>query len=160
MIEIIVIVLLISALSALAIPSWLQFVTQRRLNEAQDRALLVLRDAQAKSKQSHGSWQACLRDNGTQVDSAVEVDCSSASANWQHLISSNDSRLIAMTTANLAPTNGYYVIQYQADSTVNQSVNPAPEFIFAIRNQSGGSKTCFSVLTILGAVHTDQDTHC
>ncbi len=166
MIEIIVIVLLISALSAIAVPSWLQFVTRRRLNEAQDRGVLVLRDAQAKAKQSHSTWQACFRDNGTRVDSAVEIDCSSVSANWQHLISSNDSQLLSITTANLAQSSGgYYAIQYQADGTVDQNVNPIsspsfPELIFAIRNQSAGSKTCIYVQTLLGAVRTAQDTGC
>ena len=164
MIEIIVIVLLIGVMSAIAIPSWLQFITRQRLNQAQDRGVLVLRDAQAKAKQSHSTWQACLRDNGTRVDSAVTTDCS-VSANWQPLISSNDSQLLTITTTNLALSpGGYYAIQYQADGTVDQSVNPIssppPELIFAIRNQSAGSKTCISVQTLLGAIHTDKDTGC
>lgn len=162
-IEIIVTVAFLGLLSAIAIPSWLSFISQQRLNQAQDRVLTVLREAQAKAKRQETTWQACFRDTGTVVQSAIEIDCSKA--NWQPLTGS-DSQFITIkpVSTTLSASNGYYVVQYQANGTLDPNagtpVTAGQNITMALRSGASIPLRCVYVQTLLGTLHTDTDPNC
>ncbi len=181
LVEMLVTTAIVGLVSAIAIPSWLAFVNQQRLSEAQDKVLTVLRDSQANAKRQEGTWQACFRDYNNQVWSAIQsvpinsnTDCSNPSTNWQPLIGA-DSQIITInqTNSNLFPTSnasppsstlppGYYEVQFTPKGLVDNSVggNPPQKITITLRNQANNSQGCIFVETLLGAVRTDKGNNC
>jgi len=60
LIEVLVVVMIITVLAAIAAPSWLSFVNQRRVNAANDFVLRSLQDAQRQAKSKKLSYSVSL----------------------------------------------------------------------------------------------------
>jgi prepilin-type N-terminal cleavage/methylation domain-containing protein len=61
LIELLVVVIMIGILSAIAAPSWLGFVNQRRVNASQDSVLRALQEAQRTAKQTKLGYSISFR---------------------------------------------------------------------------------------------------
>jgi prepilin-type N-terminal cleavage/methylation domain-containing protein len=69
LIEVLVVVILIGVIAAIAAPSWLTFVAQRRVGEANDLVYRALQDAQgqAKKKKVHYSVSFIVQSDDTKI---------------------------------------------------------------------------------------------
>jgi type II secretory pathway pseudopilin PulG len=174
LIELIVIMVIVGIFAAIAAPSWLGFLNRQRLSTAQGEAVTAIREAQAKAKQQRRTWAVCFQDTGTVVRWAVSPrlntawNCSLAGG-WQNLTRS-DANKIAIDTANsfspttLATPAGFYTVEFDekgwAARSQTDSSKDLGKITFRLRNQTGGSKRCVYVATLLGSVRTANDTDC
>lgn len=166
LIEMLVVIIMIGILSAIAIPSFLGLINRQRLNNAQEQVLIVMRNTQTNAKRERRTWEACFRDNTTNVlwsihplPSATTWDCSQ-STNWQPL-PGEDAKLIAIANSTLPEepaSSGYYRSRFRYDGTVEPG--DLGRVTLAIRNETTGIKRCVVVSTILGALRTAQDAGC
>lgn len=170
LIEMLVAITIIGVLSAIAIPSWLGFINQQRLNAAQNKTLTVMRDAQVKAKVEKRRWDACFRDNGTQVLWAVSPvlndtwNCSQAT-NWDSIIGGGSNNITIDTTNSTMKQNpsGYYRVRFRFDGvldTKDGGANQLGRIAFSVRDINQGSKRCVFVSTLLGALRADKDDDC
>lgn len=171
LIEMLVIIAIIGVLSAIAIPSWLGFINQQRLNAAQNKTLTVMRDAQVKAKVEKRRWDACFRDNGTQVLWAVSPvlndtwNCSQAT-NWESIIGGGSNSITIDATNSTMKQNpsGYYRVRFRFDGVLDTKNGGAPnqlgKVVFSVRDLSEGPKRCVIVSTLLGALRADKDNGC
>ncbi len=72
LLEMLVVVIIIGAIAAIAVPSWLVFINQRRVNAANDTILKALQDAQSQAKTKKVSYSASFRNrSGASPEIAV-----------------------------------------------------------------------------------------
>lgn len=171
LIELIVVMVMAAVLAAIAAPSWLAFLNKQRLNTAQAEAVSAMREAQAKAKQQKRAWEVCFQDDATvgvrwfvrPVPGGVS-NCATNPGPWNNMIGS-DSNKIAIDTGNSTLNGGYHRVAFQYNGWVDV---PPPTNIDAeigkitliTRNQTGGSRRCVYVATLLGAIRTGSDTEC
>ncbi|BAZ04375.1 pilus assembly FimT family protein [Calothrix sp. NIES-3974] len=65
--EVLIVLILVGILSAIALPTWLNFLAVRRLNTAQNQVYLALRKAQSEATQNKRTWQASFRSDSNGV---------------------------------------------------------------------------------------------
>lgn len=157
LIEVLVVIIMIGILSAIAAPGWYTFVTNQRLNKAQDKVLNVIRDAQANAKRDKLSWQTCFKDDGTQILFSVQpvpADGTCSDGNWESLIGADSN---AIKFSNLT-----YKVSFNYDGTVIKNAeNPLPIKInIEPRKPSGNMKSCVSVESLLAAIVTNKNDKC
>jgi prepilin-type N-terminal cleavage/methylation domain-containing protein len=71
LLELLVTLGLLTAIVAIAAPSWLGFVQQRRVNAAKDAVLRALQDAQSKAKTQKLSYSVSFRTQNRVPEVAV-----------------------------------------------------------------------------------------
>ncbi|WP_154655823.1 GspH/FimT family pseudopilin [Fortiea contorta] len=161
LLEMLVVVLMIGVLSVIAVPGWLGFVNQQRLNTAQNKTLTSLRDAQIKAQKEKLRWQACFWDNGTQVFSSVQrvpANNNCQVTNGEPLIEKSQNIKILNSSMVQAPINsGYYRIRFNHDGSV--VTGEKGKITFAPRNASA-PKACVIVETLLGSIRSVKDAKC
>lgn len=170
--EMVVVVVIVSILATIAAPNFLAMLNRQRLSDAQAEAMSVVREAQSKARQQKRPWQACFRDNGTEVRWFVSpvssvnslADVCNTPGVWNNLIGA-DSKIIQIDPAS-SLDNGFYRVRFESNGWVNRDMAPADpsqdvrKVIFKIRNQNSGSKRCVYIATLLGAVRTASDNDC
>lgn len=170
--EMIVVVVLVAILATMAAPNFLAMLNRQRLADAQAEAMSAIREAQAKARQEKRSWQACFQDNGTQVRWFVSPirpgsanTCATAPGPWNNLVG-QDSSIIQIDSTSSNLNSGFYSVAFLSNGWVDLAMTPAVStengnrITFKLRNQSGGSKRCVFVATLLGAVRTASDNDC
>ena len=153
LLEMLVVIAAVGILTAIAAPSWLSFINNRRLNSASDQIYLGLRDAQRQAKKTKSTWQFSLRvkQNTSIVQWAVHPETVSPnSANWNDL----DSNVVLDDETSLTPLNDLRQIQFDYMGTVKK----VPFGRVTLSGKYGGkAKRCVIVSTILGAMRTAKE---
>ncbi|MBD2771462.1 type II secretion system protein [Iningainema tapete] len=162
LIELLVVIIMVGVLAAIAVPSWLAFVNQQRLNSAKRQALTVLRDAQSNAQREKLRWQVCFKDDGNQVlytAHRVPSDNNCLVTNWEPLIGEDSKAIKVLTSTMSTSPNGFYRMQFNYDGSVEKEGTQPWRITFSPRINSG-SKTCATVETLLGSISTGQDNKC
>lgn len=151
--EVLIVVVIIGILSAIAGPSWLSFINNRRLNVAQDRVYLALRQAQSQAQKQKLTWQASFREQNDIVQWAVHpASVNPANINWNSL--DHNIRLDKETTLQLLKSQGIRQIQFD----YRGSVRKPPLGRITLSSKYGGkTKRCVFVSTILGAMRRAKE---
>jgi prepilin-type N-terminal cleavage/methylation domain-containing protein len=148
--EIVIVILLISILSAIAAPSWLGFVDVQRLNTSQNEVYNAMRQAQSEAKKSKLTWQTSFREHNGIVQWAVHpVSVNPLFANWNNL--NANIRLDSETT--LQQSNGIRRIQFD----YRGNVVGLPRRITLSSKYGGKAKRCVYISTILGAMRMAKE---
>jgi prepilin-type N-terminal cleavage/methylation domain-containing protein len=174
LIELLVVIIMVGILSAIAVPSWLTFVQQQRLNAAQNKALTFIREAQANARRDKVAWQACFWDDGNQVFADVQrVNLPDANNPANNTCSSppirptpravplidESSKAITINTSNFNQNPArFYRIGFNPDtSVIRRTGDVFPQRITFAPRSGGSQKSCLSVETILGAMTNKCD---
>lgn len=153
MVEVLVAVVIIGILSAIAVPSWMQLMTNQRVSRAQEEAYQAFREARFNAERERRPWQAELRQNNNRVE--VAVHATTNAPNWQPL--TNDAEQIALNNCN----NQNFVVQFQDDGTVDDTNigcgggGNTPVGISFIPSNQQQPIQCVHVETILGALRQE-----
>jgi len=169
LIEVLVVVIMIGILSAISAPSFLGFLNRQRMNTAQGTLYNAFRDAQSLAKTPKlvpliGNSQVAFRTLGTTAQfvvsrrlpgTATAADWNSLP--WQNLESGIRFDIPNMTFAYLTavPVPPVYRVIFDNHGEVIGQLGKV-----TITNQSGVTKSCIIVSTLLGATRTAKDTDC
>jgi prepilin-type N-terminal cleavage/methylation domain-containing protein len=115
LIEVVVVVLMIAILSAIATPSWLNFVNRQRLNKANDAVLVALQEANREAQRTKFSYSVTFKVENKIPKIAVHPSSSIPATNsplWQtlgkdiELKSGQVTLLTNLTDTNKTDDNG------------------------------------------------------
>jgi prepilin-type N-terminal cleavage/methylation domain-containing protein len=186
LIELLVVVLIIGALAAIAAPSWLGFVNQRRVNAANDFVLRALQEAQSEAKNKKLSYSVSFRppSNGGVPELAiyptkkpdgfnVNPDTDLSPNLWRSLgqnLELKQGQVILGTNLNGENTKGTlsytlnsankitfdYIGALPAGAEADLTVVVAAPQGSTSTNPIDSSKRCVKVTTLLGAITTGR----
>ena len=162
--EAIVVAIIIGVLSAIAAPSWVAFVDNRRLGIAQDQILRSLQEAQSNAKRDKITWQVSFRENnGVTQWIVLPASTNPIALTWQNLdagigvgdpvVKENDPD---GATLEFDPNNNLWRMQFNYRGEAN---SPLGKIAIATRN-SGQRWSCVKVATLLGALQSATDENC
>lgn len=167
LLELMVAVSFMGILSAIAIPSWLNLLTNQRLSNASSRTIDVLRDAQTLANRSQRSVLACFRDDGTQVFSGILTVSPTFShcdqvTNWQPLLGVEDSKALAIATISdlIIPNTppGYYGVAFDRLG-VDPQTN-LPKTLIITSRQNFSIRNCLHLQTLVGGIKNNTNPNC
>ncbi len=153
LLEMLVVIAAVGLLAAIAAPSWLAFINNRRLNSASDQVYLGLRDAQRQAKKTKTTWQFSLRVKQPEniVQWAVHPETVNPNnANWNDL----DSNVVLDEETTLNLKNDVRQIQFDYIGSIRKP--PLGRITLSSKN-GGKAKRCVFVSTILGAIRTAKE---
>ncbi|HIK32126.1 MAG TPA: type II secretion system protein [Oscillatoriales cyanobacterium M4454_W2019_049] len=150
LIEALVVILMAGILAAIAAPSWMAFKERQTLNAAQDAVFLAMREAQARSLQTKGTWQASFRENKGVVEVAVHsAKTDPNAAPWRSL--DRSVRLDPETT--LRESGGVRRVQFNYRGHVNGQLGRV-----TLSSKNGGTaKRCVITSTLLGVLRKSRE---
>ena len=167
LVEILAVVVLIGIVAGIAIPSWLKFLTTRRINRAQRDTLNIMRDAQAKAQKEKRDWSACFRDENGQVEWTLLAgdqrraagNCDGGNLGWQPLGKSDADKVEIDTSESTLALNGSgdYTIAFNFRGQVDP---PFGRVTFQPRRNNSPARRCVVVSTLLGVLRLDEDGDC
>ena len=185
LLELLVTLGLLTAIVAIAAPSWLGFVQQRRVNAAKDAVLRALQDAQSKAKTQKLSYSVSFRTQNRVPEVAVYPGSATTPPNnsWKQLgdqLSLQPGQIWIGT--NVAPTqsntatgsvntidqNGVKVVTFDNSgalpTTINTNLGTQGLIIAvgaALRNSNppqaiASTRRCVKISTLLGSIQTGK----
>ena len=177
LVEVLIVLVIIGIIAGIAVPSWLGFLTTRRVNRAQRDALNVLRDAQAKAQKEKRGWAACFRDQGGQLEwtvlsptppnnhppgeplTSAGVNCNLNSPGWFPLGEGDADKVAIEATSTIPQAGGNYIVAFNfrgevADEVVGDGIT------FGARNVNSSTRRCVTIETLLGVLQTAEGTDC
>jgi prepilin-type N-terminal cleavage/methylation domain-containing protein len=159
LIETLVVVLIIGILAAIASPSWLQFINNRRLNTAQDQAYQAIRQAQSQAKKAKVSWQASFRKQNNIVQWAVHPANQVVADGFWNNLDSNIDIDVGETTLRKNQSD-IYQVQFDYQGHVIPQLGRITLKNINYSTQATNTsipKRCVIVSTILGAMRTAKN---
>jgi prepilin-type N-terminal cleavage/methylation domain-containing protein len=148
--ELLVVIGIIGILSAIAIPNWLAFVENYRLNAAQDEVYRAMRQTQSQARKEKLHWQFSLREqpNGIVQWAVHPATVNASSANWNNLDPS--LRLDAETTLRLSSGIRKVQFDYRGHPQELRRVTLSSQ-------HSGKVKRCVYISTLIGAMRKAKE---
>ena len=161
LIEILVTIMIVGILSAIAAPSWLNFLNQQRLSVAQNELYRAMTQAKSNATRDKLTWQVSFRENNQMVQWAIHpATILPDNAHWQSL-----DRKIRLDRGNTT---------FRQDSSSSEYEIKATQFNYlgAIDGQQAlgritittGSrnqmKRCVFLSTLIGGMRTDRNQDC
>jgi len=149
--ENLIVLAIIGILSAILTPSWLSFLTNYRLNVAQEQVYQALRQAQSQAKKEKSTWQASFKQENGIVKWAVHpILVNPANGVWHSL----DSAVQLDLETTLQESHGIRHIQFDDLGAIRKP----PLGTVTLSMKSGGTaKRCVIVSTILGSLRTAKE---
>jgi prepilin-type N-terminal cleavage/methylation domain-containing protein len=184
LVELLVVVGIIAVIAAIASPSWLGFVQQRRVNSANDSVLRALQEAQSKAKTQKLSYSVSFRTQNGVPQVAVYPDSATPANNsWKQLgeqLSLKPGQIwigtnVASSQSNTATTNlipidatGVEVVTFNNSGALPTTINTnlgTQGLIIAVGAAQPGSNSsrvldstrrCVKISTLLGSIQTGK----
>lgn len=146
LLETLVIIVIIGILAALAIPSWLSFVTRQRVGSANGRVLQILMAAKSQATTDKIDWQVSFRPTPDGFEYSLHPTESNP-AHWEAI----DGVFLdpQNTTFYRNRTTGIYRMQFDWTGTANGQLG-------RITLVSGNHSRCVIVSTLLGAMRSGK----
>lgn len=175
LLEVLVVVIIIGVLSAIAAPGWLAFVSQRRVNTAQDTLLRGLREAQSQAKQRKLSYSVSFRTNSDGIAQytvyRTDAGLPTSAGAWKPLTNELKPRQIWLRTNidstginQLGTASSYgtgtvtfdYLGVLPPQSKTNLDITVAAPRYGNFSLPVDSTKRCVKVVTLLGSLVTDR----
>ncbi|MBU7582199.1 MAG: type II secretion system protein [Nostoc sp. TH1S01] len=178
--EILVIILMVGALAGLVLPTWLAFIDRTRLNAAQDKVYLAMRQAQTQAVKEKLSWQVSFREENNVVKwsvhrADVNLFISDAVNNNDNLWQSLEMNILIEKSLNNRNTSETTLPKHSSQAIWRVVFNhqgcpvyqPGDECtstslrtlgqITLYSHKAGKARRCVYVSTILGAVRKGRE---
>ncbi|MEO0767914.1 MAG: prepilin-type N-terminal cleavage/methylation domain-containing protein [Cyanobacteria bacterium J06649_4] len=149
--ELLTVIVVIGAIAALAMPTWLNFLEGRRLTTGRDQLYSKLRDTQEKAKSESIEWQFSIRERDDFVEWAMHPkSVPPGLAQWTQL-ESESIQIDAETT--FATAGGIYYVRFDEDGNVQYRLGR----ITLSSERSSHLRRCVIVSTIIGAMRKSKE---
>ncbi len=172
LLELLVVMVMVGVLVAIAAPSWLGFVHNRRLTSAQSQAFSTLRLAQSNAKRSQTMWQATFRNAPGISQYAVHKSPPSSmtkeywdSLPWQNfdggvrIVDNTETQpRTTFTKLTAVPEPDIYRVQFKPKGNPN-GIGELGRITFVGR-AGGDRKKCVIVSTLLGSMRLAENSGC
>jgi prepilin-type N-terminal cleavage/methylation domain-containing protein len=151
MIELLAVVTIVGILMAIAAPVWNSFLNARTLDNAQDQAFQLMRQAQTEAMQHRVPWRASFQvTNGVVQGTTHNADALPVGTNWQKF---NPIVQIDTVETTLAQSSGMYRVEFDHNGRVNGQLGR-----LTFMGVTGGrTKRCIVVSTLLGVLRKAQN---
>jgi len=177
LIEVLVVVLMVGILAAIAVPSWLAFINQQRVNKANDAVLSALQETQREAKRTKFSYSVSFVSDQGKVPQ-VAIYRADSNPIWTNLggdIALQSGQVLLYTNlgtasnkidasgTSLATTvktltfNYMGALQLGADTPLKVVVAEAKSGTALNPNVT---KRCVIVETLIGGMQTAQNENC
>ncbi|QIZ72975.1 prepilin-type cleavage/methylation domain-containing protein [Oxynema aestuarii] len=145
---------MIAILAAIAIPSWFGLTNRSRLNKAQDRVYMAIREAQRQAKQNKTIYQASFRNHNNTAQWAIHpATRTPESGEWQTI-----DREIKIqedgSTFYQHPATEAWRVQFNDKGHTNGRMG---RVIVSLQN-GGDNNRCVVVSTLLGALRKPAES--
>jgi prepilin-type N-terminal cleavage/methylation domain-containing protein len=142
---------IIAIMAAIALPSWLGFLDQRRVNMTQDMVYQALRSTQQDASQNLQNQQFSLRERNNRIEWASHPTSVSAVqvSHWTPLI---EGVGLANEDNTLIQSGDIYYVRFDHHGNVRSRLGR----ITVVGSGSRNSHRCVVVSTLLGAMRRGQ----
>ena len=178
LIEMLVVIIIVGILSAIAAPSWISFVDQRRVNVVNDSVLQALRQAQSEAKKNKLSYIVGFKT--TNQVPQVAIYRAGNTAIWGNLIKDSSikpqqvilgTNITTTSTTNTVTyaSNTAQIISFDYNGNLSSpsidDENPAVVAVGVPTNDSSNpvlesTRRCVKIVTLLGSMQTKQKSEC
>ncbi|MBE9126699.1 MULTISPECIES: pilus assembly FimT family protein [unclassified Coleofasciculus] len=166
LLEQIIVVAIVSILSAIAAPQGLAFINHQRLNTAQNQVYRAMQEAKSNAMRDKITWQASFQEvNGVvqwSVHPADSINFIPSGVQWQNLgqtirIDKEKNKKGAYETTLDSPgrktLTGPWRVQFNDKGNTNGQLGQ----ITLISNNDSKTKRCIYISTLIGAMRTGQE---
>lgn len=182
MIEIVVVVLIVGILSAIAAPTWVGFVNQRRVNVVRDDVLRALQEAQQQAKRTKLSYSVSFRNDSSLPQVSIDPATTTTPANWQTLgqaVQLKAGQVLLgtnLSSENVAGTSSSYTANTTQKITFNYTGNltrsanlgtkgiivtvGVPQSNTSTPQPINQTRRCVKITTLLGVMQSEQAEKC
>ncbi|MBW4662901.1 MAG: type II secretion system GspH family protein [Chroococcus sp. CMT-3BRIN-NPC107] len=176
LIEMLVVIIIVGILSAIAAPSWLNFVAQRRANVINDAVLQAIRQAQSEAKKNKLSYSVSFKSTNQVPEVAIYPNNSTAI--WGNLVKDSSikpgqlllgTNITGIDTVSTTITYGSTTSQtISFDYSGNLSSSGLINSVIAVGIPTANNSTtilestrrCVKIVTLLGSMQTEQTSKC
>lgn len=164
--EVLIVVVIITILAVLGIPSWMALVENSKLSNAQAEILQAMRNAQSRAQQRKASWQVRFQ-NAENEDGEPVIQWSvnsgqEGSPAWQTI--SITGVKIDESLTDLEPvgsSNSSWLVEFDYRGQLTKpDLSPNGKKITLVNSNSPDRKKCVIVKTILGSIKTAEGANC
>ncbi|MDB9525018.1 prepilin-type N-terminal cleavage/methylation domain-containing protein [Oscillatoria sp. CS-180] len=151
-IEILIVVVIISILAAIAIPSWLKFWANQQVIVARDELRSGIQQAQSAAIAHGHSWRFSLRETDNRIEWAVHANTTDWKdvKNWQAL---HPNLVLDPNDTTLAKKEGTYYVRFGFQGNVRYRLST-----LTIDSRDGVAKNrCVVVSTLIGATRKGEE---
>lgn len=169
-VEVLVVVVIVAILATIAIPSWLSFLNQRRVNVLRGEAYQALQRAQSQAKAENLRYGVSFRSDGGMPEVAVydaSGDATPAQTDvtgWRSLANDYDIQADQVDLSTSQPTIIFDFqgnVEHLVKSNGDQVNNFDPYFVtFSVPEGEDSTQRCVVVETLLGAMTRKQGSDC
>jgi Tfp pilus assembly protein FimT len=146
------VVAIIGILAAIATPSWLQYVANRRVTAARDEIHLGITSAQSLAIANRGSWRFSIRDTGDHLEWTTHPD----SVSWQDVTVWNalhSSVMFYDSDTTLLKKEGTYYTRFGFKGEVTVRLGTV-----TLDSRDGIAKNkCVVISTLIGATRKGEE---
>ncbi|WP_170190647.1 type II secretion system protein [Geitlerinema sp. P-1104] len=166
-IEVLIVIVMLGVLTAIAAPSWLNFVNNQRVKNTSDAALQLMRRAQSRASTENRTWEASFRIQDEVIQGSTHA-VSGGTPLWQTLAPEAGTLVtLDLDSSNLSQTCEYgeHCVRFEDRGVISLDSVEDPDdesgtlARLAFTSRDGGDdgpKRCIVVATILGSIRTDR----
>jgi prepilin-type N-terminal cleavage/methylation domain-containing protein len=165
LVEVLVVVVIVTTLAAIGIPSWISLLNRTAVNNAQSEMFQAISSAKDEATQKKGTWKASFRDatnaNGEQTIQWAVHSGSNPSA-WQTITVKGVQ--IDPDNTTFEKSGNFWLIKFneRGEVEVGEEESSPPVKITLLKSNSVNNKRwrCVFVRTLLGAMGTGSENEC
>ena len=159
LLELLIVVIIVSILAAIGIPSWISLVNRTKINNARSEVFQSIREAQSKAKQKKVNFEASFQNATNSNGQAViqwAVNSTKSDPIWQSI--TVEGVEIDEGNTNLNDTSGWWSIEFDEQGEVAESSNTGK--ITVVNSNNTAVKRCVFVQSLLGAMRSADNADC
>ena len=159
--EMLMTIMIVGILSAIAAPSWLNFINQQRLSTAQNELYRAMSQAKSNATRDKRTWQVSFRENNQVLQWAIHPKTTVPDdANWQNLDAKIRLDEDNTTFRKDSSSSEYEVKATQFNYLGAIDGQQALGRITITTEYSNQMKRCVFLSTLIGGMRIDRNQDC
>ncbi|MEC4893979.1 MAG: type II secretion system protein [Oscillatoria sp. PMC 1051.18] len=158
LIEVLVAVAIMGILAAIALPSWLNFISQQQLNVGSDRLYWAMRKTQSNAKRDKLTWNFSIQEKDGVVQYAIHpASVEPVNAIWQNL---DKNIILEKSTFYQYPQTSDLQVVYRVQFNHHGNTNGRLGKVILSHQNLNQTQKCVIVSTLIGGMRTAKNKDC